>query len=38
MIDSLRLTDNQVIQYSKAISEYLERESGETYGREIVYP
>lgn len=38
VIDSLRLTDNQVIQYSKAISEYLERESGETYGREIVYP
>ena len=38
VIDSLRLTDNQVIQYSKAISEYLEQESGETYGREIVYP
>ena len=38
VIDSLRLTDNQVIQYSKAISEYLERESGETYGDEIVYP
>ena len=38
VIDSLRLSDNQVIQYSKAISKYLEQESGETYGREMVYP
>ena len=37
-IDSLNLSPDQIVQYSKTISKYLEQESGETYGREIVYP
>ena len=37
-MDSLNLSGDKVIQYSKAISKYLEQESGETYGREMVYP
>ena len=34
-IRKLELTDRQAIKYSKAISEYLELESGNTYGKEI---
>ena len=37
-IDSLNLSPDQIVQYSKTISKYLEQESGETYGREMVYP
>ena len=37
-IDSLNLSPDQIVQYSKTISKYLEQESGETYGREKVYP
>ena len=37
-IDSLNLSPDQIVQYSKTISKYLEQESGETYGRERVYP
>ena len=37
-IDSLNLSPDQIVQYSKTISKYLEHESGETYGREMVYP
>ena len=36
-IDSLNLSPDQIVQYSKTISKYLEQESGETYGREKVY-
>ena len=34
-INKLGLTNKQTVKYSKAISEYLEQESGNTYGREI---
>ena len=37
-IDSLNMSPDQIVQYSKTISKYLEQESGETYGREKVYP
>ena len=37
-IDSLNLSPDQIVQYSKTISKYLEQESGETYWREKVYP
>ena len=37
-IDSLNLSPDHIVQYSKTISKYLEQESGETYGREMVYP
>ena len=37
-IDSLNLSPDQIVQYSKTISKYLEQESGDTYGREKVYP
>ena len=37
-IDSLNLSPDQIVQYSKTISKYLEQEFGETYGREMVYP
>ena len=37
-IDSLNLSPDQIVQYSKTISKYLEQESGETYGREMVHP
>ena len=37
-IDSLNLSPDQIVQYSKTISKYLEQESGETYGRDMVYP
>lgn len=35
-MDSLHLSSDQVVQYVKAISEYLELESDRTYGREII--
>ena len=34
-IDSLNLSSSQVVQYAKAISEYLNAEFGEMYGEEI---
>ncbi|MBL0293972.1 MAG: hypothetical protein IPQ04_06825 [Saprospiraceae bacterium] len=34
-IKKLDLTDKQTVKYLKAISEYLEQESGNTYGKEI---
>ncbi|OYZ02518.1 MAG: hypothetical protein B7Y37_01625 [Sphingobacteriia bacterium 28-36-52] len=34
-IKKLGLTDKQTVRYSKAISEYLEQESGNTYGQDI---
>ena len=37
-IDSLNLSPDQIVQYSKTISKYLEQESVETYGRDMVYP
>ena len=34
-INKLNLTDSQTVKYSKVVSEYLEQESGNTYGKEI---
>ena len=34
-VKKLDLTDKQTVKYLKAISEYLEQESGNTYGKEI---
>jgi hypothetical protein len=34
-IGQLDLTDSQVVKYSKIVSEYLENESGNKYGKEI---
>ncbi|MCL1937105.1 MAG: hypothetical protein FWF52_01755 [Candidatus Azobacteroides sp.] len=36
-IDMLGLTNEQVVKYSKAISNYLEQEEGVSYGAEIKY-
>lgn len=35
-IKELNLTKNQVVNYTKAISDYLEQEQGNTYGEEII--
>jgi len=34
-IERIGLTDKQIVEYSKAISNYLEQEDGNTYGAEI---